>query len=236
MKGLPSESYLSNASMSPLFQLQRHIVSFLQWTFGKQPAGSYRFVSDNDPDSTESEIFIGADTPINTKMVGKRPAITVLRGPASFQGVGFNDRSGFRSWDGTRTKLDIIPTTLQVNVLSKIPMEAEQLAWFVAEQIWGYSDEIVDKAPFIHSMGARATISPPSPAGSFVNSTDYEWTVVVCSYPVYLTHQITSQPLNLRRFESELGLNKTVKPLGGDSNAVGGLPTEENNGHNKVAE
>jgi len=188
----------------PTYQAQRHLTSFLQWRFSQVPSGAYRYVAEQDPDARESEICIGLDTPIDPNVMGKRPAVTVLRGPAAFQGVGFNDLATVKMQDGTQTRLDMVPTTLMVNVLSRIPVEAERLAWFCMEQIWTFREEITRTEPVIHSIGPRPTLSPPSAAGSLVQSTDFEWCVVVVAFPTYLVHSTIKQPLNnpiLKRFE-----------------------------------
>lgn len=39
-------------------------------------------------------------------------------------------------------------------------------------------------------------VSPPSPAGTLVDTTEMEWTTVVLSYPCYLQHATTMMPLN----------------------------------------
>lgn len=191
----------------PTYQAQRHVTSFLQWRFSLLPQGAYRYVEETEPDDRESEICIGLDTPIDPKIMGKRPAITILRGPAAFQGVGFNDLATVKMQDGTQARLDMVPTTLLVNVLSKIPVESERLAWFCMDQIWSLREEITKTAPMIHAIGAKPSISPPSPAGSLVNSTDHEWCVVVVAFPTYLVHTSIKQPLNnpiLARVETDV--------------------------------
>lgn len=192
------ETLLGGGAYPPTYELVRHIVSFLRWRFSKLPAGAYRYdPADEEPDAIPtSEVFIGADTPIDPVKVGQRPAVTVLRSSASFNGLGINDQAYLDLRTGARMKMDLIPTNLMVNVLSALPVEAERIAWFVAEQIWIYREEIVEKMPALLYTGQRPTISAPSPAGSLVQSSDVEWSVVVVSFPAFLQHSTIATPLN----------------------------------------
>lgn len=184
---------------SPLFQVQRHLLSFLKWRFSLLPQGSYRWApeSESSPEQKESEIFLSADTPIRPSVVGKRPAITVTRSQAAFSGIGLGDLAFVDLATGAKARMDMIPTHLMVNVLSRLPVEAENLAWFVATQIFSFREEIVKEEPSLLYLGARPMLSPPSPAGSLVgDSTDFEWCVVVVSMPAFLHHAMHVLPLN----------------------------------------
>jgi len=194
------EAFLAGAALPPTFEVVRHVVDFLQWRFSKLPAGGYQWRPEDgqsEPGRGQSEIVITADTPIDPVVVGQRPAITVLRGPGAFNGVGINDRAYVDMRTGAEVKMDLFPTHIMVNVLSILPMEAERLAWFATEQIWTFREEITQTLPhIILSLGQRPSIAAPSPAGSLVNSTDHEWSVVVCGFPAYLHHSTTKLPLN----------------------------------------
>lgn len=195
------ESIPDGAGFPPTFQMTRHILSFLKWRFASLPAGSYQWKpeTEDSPDQTGSEVFIAADTPIRPEVVGQRPAITVLRSHAAFQGSGLGDHGYTDLATGAVVKMDIIPTNLMINVLSRLPVEAERLAWFCAEQIWTYREAIIKAEPnkiFLY-LGQRPSISPPTPAGSLVSdSVDFEWCAVVVAFPVYLQHSTTLMPLN----------------------------------------
>lgn len=192
------EAWIGRDVYPPTYQLIRHVISFLKWRFSKLPAGAYQWKpeTESSPDQAGSEVFISADTPINPQQVGQRPAITVSRGGASFQGVGQGDWAFTDFATGSKVRMDIIPTMLIINVLSKLPVEAEKLAWFCLEQIWTFREEITKTEPCIFNLGAKPSIMPPSPAGALVESTDFEWSVVVVSFPTYLQHSTSKLPLN----------------------------------------
>ncbi len=194
----PEAPYLSRDVYPPTYQLVRHLISFLKWRFSTLPAGAYQWKPETEstPDQAGSEIFIGADTPLQTQQIGQRPAITVLRAAAMFQGIGIGDWAYTDLATGTKSRMDIIPTNVMINVLSRLPVEAERLAWFCAEQIWTLREEIVRSEPSIMYVGTRPSISAPSPAGALVDSTDFEWTAVVVSFPAWLQHGTHKLPLN----------------------------------------
>lgn len=182
---------------SPFVQIVRRTIEFLQGLHAQCPPGSYRWCPGEltNPDENESEIWIGADNPVSSDLIGKRPAITVLRGAASFQGVGIGDRAFYDAKTGGMVKMDILPVTLMINVLSRFPLEAEQLAWFEMQHIWALREELMRNQSGIMYTGQRPSISPPTPAGSLIApDTEHNWTVVSVSFPTYLQHSTTTIP------------------------------------------
>lgn len=185
---------------SPFVQVQRVLVGFIQGLHAQCPVGGYRWMpSRGDQDDVGSEVWIGKDNPINTRVVGDRPAITVLRGPGSFQGVGIGDRAFVDNRTGGEVKMDILPVTLTVNVLSRVPLEADELAWFEAKHIWALREEIMRGQEGIMYLGNRLSVSPPTPAGSLVGpDTEHNWVVCSVMIPAYLQTSMTKIPLNKR--------------------------------------
>jgi hypothetical protein len=222
------EGYLQGQVFPPTFELVRHIISFLKWRFSTLPAGAYQWKpeAESSPDQAGAEIFISADTPIKPQVVGKRPAITVLRSGAAFQGVGIGDLAYVDLQTGAQVRMDLIPTNLMINVLSRMPVEAESLAWFIQEQIFTFREEIVKSMPQLLYTGARASISAPSPAGALVESTDFEWCVVVISLPAYLQHSTSKLPLN-KKIVSGVSVSGATTPAGstGTSPAASATPS-----------
>lgn len=184
--------------LSPFFEAVRLLTSFLQWRFSELPVGSYRFdPASGGPEQKNTEIFIGADTPINTETIGRRPAITVLRSPVQASGLSLNDMAFVNLATGGKTRMDLYPTNLMINVLSTEPVEAENLAFFCMEQVSAFREDICKESKgLIMLIGPRPMISAPSPAGSLVDSTSVEWCVVTVSFPAYLQHATTNLPLN----------------------------------------
>ena len=194
-EGQPSEDV-----SSPLVRLQRVVVSFVRGLFAQCPPGAYHWQDSTGTaqDQEGSEIWIGTENPIDPEKVGNRPAITIGRGPAAFHGVGLGDQAYTDQATGGHVKMDMIPTTLNINVLSRTKFEAEELAWFVATHIWNLRNELLRGNTFILYMGTRPALTPPSPAGTLVGGPDTEenWTAVSINMPVYLQHMEVAIPLN----------------------------------------
>ena len=186
--------------VNPLIHIVRHTVSFIKGLYAQCPEGAYRWdpATDDSPAQGGSEIFIASDTPIDTKeYVGFRPAITVVRGPAAFRGIGLNDQAYVDLSTGAVSKMDIIPTTIFINVLSRIPYEAEQLAWFTGSNLWNLRSVFMKNQSGILFMGNRPTYNSVSPAGSLVvPDTEHNWVTASVSFPVYLQHSAHRMPLH----------------------------------------
>lgn len=194
---------LGNAAeaLDPLTSATRHVIDFIRWRFSKLPAGGYHWSEDclEKTNQEGSEVYIAHETPIDVVNVGQRPAITGVIEGISLQGVGIGDRA-FVDWTtGATTRMDLIPTTLTIAVLSAVGIEARRLAWFVAEEIWMFRDEITKSHPAILKIGAQPSITKPLPPGSLVMpTTREEWTACIIQSPLYLQHCATTLPMNRR--------------------------------------
>ncbi len=196
---------------SPLVAAQNEIISFLKWRFAQNGAGAYQWKPETEEsqDQGGSEVFISADTPVNSSHVGQRPAITVMRASAAFQGTGLNDRVYLNWATGSTTRLDIVPTNIMVCALSRIPVEAERLAWFCAKAVFDWREEIIKhSAGLFLYLGQRASVMPPTPAGALVqDSANHEWCAVVAGFPCYLNESSSIHPLNKKILR---GVNTTI--------------------------
>lgn len=194
------EGQPSDEGSSPMVRFQRVMVAFVRGLFAQCPPGAYRW----DPETAEnplqegSEIWIGTETPISPDIVAMRPAVSIGRGPAAFHGIGLGDQAYIDQATGAHVKMDMIPMTMNINVVSRMPMEAEELAWFIARHIWNLRNEILRGNTFILYTGQRPALSPPSPAGTLVSGpeTEHNWSAVGISMPVYLQHMEVAMPLN----------------------------------------
>ena len=186
---------------SPVEDVVRLMVSFLKWRFSKLPAGAYHYDLTDGAESN-SEIYIGSETPLETERIGKRPALTVLRAPAAFAGIGLGNLAYVDLYTGAEVYMDLLPTTITIASLSSVPVVSERLAWFVSTQIRSLWKMITKKSDgLILSMGQQISISPISPAGALVNDPTGDWTTVTIGIPVYLQHSVSRMPLNQITFE-----------------------------------
>lgn len=194
------EGQPSGQTSSPLVKLQRVFTDFIKGLFAQLPRGSYHWEesSGTAQDQEGSDIWIGTETPIDPEITGIRPSIVVGRGAAAFHGIGLGDMAYIDQRTGGSVKMDMIPTTLTINVLSRVKFEAEELAWFVAVHIWTLRSDILKGNDFMLYTGQRPSLSAPSPAGSLVSGpqSDSDWVAVTISIPVYLQHMTVAIPLN----------------------------------------
>lgn len=186
--------------INPLTNVVRVYVRFLKGLFAQCGPGAYRWdpASELSPDQKGSEIFITSDTPVKVdEYVGKRPAIAVVRGPAAFQGIGIGDIAHTDWQTGGQSRQDIIPTTIFVNVLSRVPLEAENLCWFAGQHIWQLRELLIKGQSGMLYTGSKPNYAPTSPAGSLVApDTEHNWVVTTVSFPTYLHHGMHSVPLH----------------------------------------
>lgn len=183
---------------SPLVQLTRYTVGWIKGLFAQLPRGTYWWNPDaeSEPDQGDSEIFISSDTPMNPSFIGQRPAITVTRSSAAFQGMGIGDRAFLDMRTGALAKMDIMPTTLIINVLSRVPFEAENLAWLVGSSIWAMRETFIKNQSGLLYIGGKFSIAPVSPAGSLVSpDNEHNWAAVAVAFPAYLQHSMSTMPL-----------------------------------------
>lgn len=109
--------------------LKRTAIEFLQILFGTRAEGSYHY----DSDDTKTDIQITDAYSTSLDAINLRPAIIVVRGPLSWQGLGLGN-SGIESVDmGTRRTVysDLLVGSISISCLSKQSIEAEQLAHLV---------------------------------------------------------------------------------------------------------
>jgi hypothetical protein len=183
----------------PTLRVVRHLISFLQWRFSLLPVGAYHWQPEDQEsvEGTKSEIYIAGDTPLPAQAIGERPAITVLRSQLQFQGVGIGDMAFHNLRTGGKTYMDLLPTTICINVLSRLAFVSERLAFFVQDQIFSLREEIVRNEKCILSLGPRTTMAPPSPAGSLIDSVESDWINVALYMPTYLQHSTSFTPINV---------------------------------------
>lgn len=184
---LPDSSF----KHSPLTQVRSLFASFVQGLFAAAPVGQWHWTQD----LADSEIVITDENPVDTSVIGKRPAVSFTRGPVQFYSLGMDDRMEYDLETGSKLKTVLVPGTMSVNCCSRNDLESEMIAWIIAEQLW-MNREMLMSAGFFE-VGRQPVIGSPSPAGSIVSGDNgHEWycTTVQCPYQFYRTSKST--PLN----------------------------------------
>lgn len=146
-----------------------------------------------------------------SEVINKRPAIVTVRSPVAFAGISLEQLVSENMRTGERVHSDLISGNMTFNCMSRVKVEAEQLAWLVARHVW-ILHRLFMKAGF-HKMGERVQILAATPAGALITGdTEGEIHVVpvVSPYHFQWTERIT--PLNLGLFrEVEASMSVSMK-------------------------
>ncbi len=205
--GFPDSSF----KYTPLRHVRVMFIRFVQGLFYEAPKGCYHW----DEDEQKTEITITNEQKLDPEVVHKRPAITFTRGPVSFYSLGIDDLLQYEMDIAKKTKGVLVPGTMAINCVSRVPQECEDLAWVVAEHIWLLRDLLM-RAGFFE-IGRMPQIGSPSPAGSIVaKDQGDEFTVVAVSVPWQFSRTSSITPLGKRivsGIEQRLSLN-APNPVG----------------------
>ncbi len=185
--GYPQSSF----KYTPLEHVRTLYVRFTQGLFHALPPGFYHW----ELNPADTQISITDENPIKLDEVGTRPAISFTRGPVQFYSLGLGDLMDYSFQTGKEVKSALIPGTMHINCCSRVDIEADNIAWFVAEQLWLHRAMLMQAGFF--EIGRQPVIGACSRPGTIVagDSAD-EWycTTVACPFQFYRTSQTT--PLN----------------------------------------
>jgi hypothetical protein len=198
---------------NPLRFVREAYVRFIQGLFYAAPKGWYHW----EPDLESTDIVISDENPIKTDTLGKRPGVTCTRAPVALYSVGLDDMLSYNLKTGAKRKTIIIPGTMSINCCSRVPLEAEQLAWIVAEHLWVLRD--VMRPYGFYDVGRNISIGSPSAPGSIIQGDGAdEWYVVALTSPFQLSRISGTTPLSQSIASSvEMTLRGTIhgrKPQG----------------------
>jgi hypothetical protein len=142
----------------------------------------------------ETDIVVSDENPIKTDTLGKRPCISCTRGPVALYTLGLDDVLQYNLTSGAKKKTILLPGTISINCCSRVPLEAEQLAWVVAEHLWMLRD--VMRRWGFYDVGRNLAIGAPSPPGSIIqNDGGDEWYVVTITSPFQISRISQTTPL-----------------------------------------
>lgn len=180
----------SSFKYTPLRHVRVLFITFVQGLFQAAPKGCYHWVDDEET----SDIIITNENRIDPEILNKRPVITFTRGPIQFYSLGIDDRVNYDFALDKKRKGVLVPGTMTINCVSRVGLEAEDLAWVVAEHIWLLRDLLM-KAGFFE-IGRNPQIGSPSPAGSIItNDQGDEYTAVPITVPFQFARDSSFTPL-----------------------------------------
>ncbi len=194
---------------TPLFAIRKVFVRFAQGLFGAAPTGCYHWSPDDN-----TEIFISDESPIEPEKVGQRPAISFTRGQVQFYSLGMDDLLFYRQDIDKKVKSVLVPGTMNINCMSRVDIEADNIAWIMAEHMWALRDLLMGNELFFE-IGRQPVLMPPTQAGSLVaDDQGHEWYVSTVSMPFQFHRTTARTPLGKRIVSSiELSLSSQNKPV-----------------------
>lgn len=140
-------------------------------------------------------MVVTEENPINVSSKEQRPAISVVLGPTRFNGSSLDDLVTVKSTDATEIHTDLLPGTMSLNHISRVPAEARHIAWISSRTIWNLRKLFV-RETHIHEVGRNIQIGPVTPAGALVQGdTEGEWHSVTVSCPFFMQWTDTTRPL-----------------------------------------
>jgi len=172
----------------PLFFFTLLFLSFIQGLFKQRPEGEYKYSEDENI----TEIIIADQVTAAKETV---PRIITARGPANYMTLFCDDmvKRSMRTDERKRTSLISIPMT--INCISKMGVEAQELAFFIAHNIW--SHRILLQQHGIHKIDRNFSISPETPTDAiFAPSVVPEGIMVSLIVPFYVRWTVTTVPNN----------------------------------------
>jgi hypothetical protein len=190
----------------PLLMLRKQILAFLQGLFEASPVRCFNWNEDEE----STDIIITDESPLNLEVVGKRPAISIVRGTVAWGQTSIDERLSEDMNTGARTHTDLLRGTLSVNCCSKVDLESEYLAWIVANHMWLLRRLIIKGSP-VHEFGRGIQIGSPSPAGAIVQGdTNGEWINTPVSVSFFLQVSGSVEPIAsadvIRNIEFKMGV------------------------------
>lgn len=191
----PASDTVSSWGENPLFHLTRICIIFLQELFSSVPSGA-NFRWSHDEELTR--LYLTDESPINSTTVEKRPAIVTVRSEFAWAGLGLDQKRNHRIRTGEKIYTDMLSGNLTFNCLSRVPVEAEYLAWIVSRHIWIFRHLLMQQG--FHKIGEGQRILGRSPAGSLIaGDTEHEIVNVPVIVPVHFqwTERVQEKDLPL---------------------------------------
>jgi hypothetical protein len=181
---------------NPILHLTRLCLAFAQQLFAQAPAGEECFHWNESEEQTE--ILITDKCPLESEMVGHRPAIIFIRSPMAFAGAAMDQLQSMKLSTGERTHTDVLSGNATYNCIARHKHTAEYLAWILCRHCW-ILRRIMLRSGF-HDFGQRIQFLSASPPGALIQGAvegeAYNVPVVV---PFFFQWQDTISQQELRK-------------------------------------
>lgn len=175
----------------PMVFSLRLYVQFLQGLFNQTPVGTFHW----EPDNETSEIVIRGEAPLDMSVVGKRPAITVVMGPAQYQGLGMDNMLSYDPKTGKRVRTDLMSSIFSVYCLAESDIIASRLGHIVSH-FTRLKQRLLESPGGFYAIARPApSVNAPSPPGQLVMGDPSGLVMVQVSIPFTLQWTWASTPL-----------------------------------------
>lgn len=139
--------------------------------------------------------MITEENPVHVESKEQKPVISVVLGPTRFNGSSLDDLVNVSATNAKEIHTDLLPGTMSLNCMSRVPQEARFLGWQSARNIW-ILRKLFCRESHIHETGRNISIGSVSPAGALVSGdTEGEWHNVQVSCPFFLQWTDSVTPL-----------------------------------------
>lgn len=187
-----SDAHLESSWLEdPLNYVVKAYIAFLQTIWETAPKGFMHWSSSVE----ETELVITEENPIHVDSKEQKPLISVVLGPTRFNGSSLDDLVHVDARNAKEIHTDLLPGTMTLNCVSRVPQEARFIAWQSARNIW-ILRKLFCRESHIHDTGRNISIGSVSPAGALVQGdTEGEWHFVQVSCPFFLQWTDSVTPL-----------------------------------------
>lgn len=211
------------AGEDPLLHYTRLFARFLQLSFGTFEKGAYHWSQDEQA----TDITITDQSTVSKEVVQQRPAIVLMRGPASFGNIAMDQFAGPGplpkdptqdmahpnvDWDtGTVRYTDLVASTMTYHCLSKEGLEAQRIAWIAMMATRRLKRSLMNAG--LHRVGEEIQVGSESSPGSIVSpEADNEITLVSVTVPFYFQDFWSVGPEDKKLLKHiDLALTSSVK-------------------------
>ena len=174
---------------NPIVYCLRLYTQFLQGLFNFNEIGCFHW----EPDDGVSEILIQSGAPIQPGAVKSRPALTVVEGPYSYQGLGIDNMVALNLVTEKRLKSDLLSGYMVVYCLADTDVTAQHLAHLVTHGTRANQRLLEGRGGFHQICRPAPSVNAPSPPGALVNG-DIKAVMVQVNMPFMFTWTWSTTP------------------------------------------
>lgn len=185
---------------SPFRHTRRIMLRWLKGVFKSFEPGCYRYLGDRDP---ANEIMLTSQAPVKFENEEKRPLIVYQRMPTMWNNPGFGAGpivQSARLSTGVQRKTSLLSGNIGFHCCSRVPDEAEHLAWIVSFWLRECLPLLTGMQLFQLGTPAIGQVAPAP--DSLVQVNQSEWVFCTTSVPYSFQYSWDSSPKEDTRIES----------------------------------